>query len=70
MEGEYVFVVWKGESERNRFPIGTDTITNSPVHLRISFLPVSERSFQIVDDSDRLNLAHAAAAPGPGRCRR
>ena len=25
MEGEYVFVVWKGESERHRFPIGTDT---------------------------------------------
>jgi ketosteroid isomerase-like protein len=25
IEGEYVFVVWKGESERHRFPIGTDT---------------------------------------------
>jgi Fe-S cluster assembly scaffold protein SufB len=25
MEGEYVFVVWKGESERHSFPVGTDT---------------------------------------------
>jgi hypothetical protein len=26
MEGKYVFVVSKGESERHRFPIGTDTL--------------------------------------------
>jgi ketosteroid isomerase-like protein len=25
MDGEYVFVVWKGESEKHLFPIGTDT---------------------------------------------
>jgi ketosteroid isomerase-like protein len=25
MDGDYVFVVWKGESEGHTFPIGTDT---------------------------------------------
>jgi ketosteroid isomerase-like protein len=25
MDGEYVFVVWKGEAEKHSFPIGTDT---------------------------------------------
>jgi hypothetical protein len=53
MEGEYVFVVWNGESERHRFPIGTDTfVVRDDKIVFQTFVP------HTVDKEERDTLVH------------
>jgi hypothetical protein len=53
MEGDYVFVVWKGESERHRFPIGTDTfVVRDDKIVFQTFVP------HTVDKEEHATLVH------------